>query len=443
MFCQRARQLEDDIVKSKVVTGVHAVVQTQETIAYPTLCVLGLGYIGLPTCLAFAHAGHQVVGVDVNAETVRKLNAGELHLHEEGLENYYQEIRDQGNFTASLEPSAADVYLICVPTPIQQDKRADLSYVESASKMIAKVLRPGDLVILESTVPPRTCLDVIAPIIETECGLRQGLDYDLAHCPERVIPGRILLELRENARVIGGTTPSAAQRAAKVYRSFVEGDLMLTDATTAEMVKLMENTFRDVNIALANEFYGICESLGIDGLEAISYANRHPRVNIHKPGIGVGGHCIPIDPWFIVEAAPELSPLILQARKINDQRPHDVAERILCAAKEINAERIALLGLAFKPDIDDLRESPAVEVAALVANQFGGEVLAVEPFVHLLPKELSDIANISLTGLDEALLTADLTVALVDHSQFRNLNPQLFRSKRVLDPAHLWPKRTN
>lgn len=414
----------------------RAVVQSRVSRA---IAVYGLGYIGLPTSLAFAQAGHRVAGIDVNEQTVAALNEGRVHIYEDGLDGYYHEARATGRFSASLEPTPAEIHLIAVPTPVSADRRADLSYVEAASRSIGGVLEKGNLVVLESTVPPRTCLDVVAPAIHSVCGLVHGEDYDLAHCPERVIPGRILIELFENDRIVGGTTPKAASRAAELYRDFVRGEIFETDTTTAEAVKLMENTFRDVNIALANELKAICISIGADPVDAIRLANRHPRVDIHQPGIGVGGHCIPVDPWFLAQAAPDLARLIVTARGVNDARPLEVAARLLRHTAERQAGALCLLGLAYKPDVDDFRESPAVQIAATIAQAHPGQVLVVEPYTQALPDELSGYSNVQLVSLEEGLAKADLVAGLVAHRCFRESEvASRCAQMKALDYAGLW-----
>jgi UDP-N-acetyl-D-mannosaminuronic acid dehydrogenase len=386
-----------------------------------TVQIIGLGYIGLPTAAVMAHAGIHVHGVDISQRAVDAINAGQIHIHEDGLLEVVKSAVEAGLLQASTTPSHANVHIIAVPTPINPDKSPDLSYVESASRSIATVLRRGDLVILESTVPPRTCLDVVGPILKELTGLSHETDYDLVHCPERVIPGRILHELVHNDRIIGGTTLRATQRAKQLYVSFVQGELLETDATTAETCKLMENTFRDVNIALANEFAAISERIGINVQEAIKMANHHPRVNIHQPGIGVGGHCIPVDPWFIIHSAPDVSPLLRQARQINDAKPHQVAARLLEATRKWGGP-LALLGLAYKPNVDDFRESPAMEVALEVARAHQEQVLIVEPFASSLPLELAGFTHLKLVSLEEALEQAKIAAVLVEHSAFQAIN---------------------
>lgn len=404
-----------------------------------TIAVHGLGYIGLPTSLAFAHAGLNVIGVDVNQETIAQLQSGRVHLFEEGLDAYYSEALGTGRFSATDRAPRADVHLIAVPTPVGEGSLADLSYVEAASRSIGAVIEKGDLVVLESTVPPRTTEDVVGAAIKDVSGLEHGTDYDLAHCPERVIPGRILIELFENDRIIGGTTPKAAKRAADLYQSFVKGRIFETDATTAEAVKLMENTFRDVNIALANEMRAVCERIGADPAEAIRLANRHPRVNIHQPGIGVGGHCIPVDPWFLAQAAPDLARLIRQAREINDERPRQVADDLLRHLRETGARTVTVLGIAYKPDVDDFRESPAVSIVELLAAEFEGEIRVVEPYSEQLPDSLNGNGRVRLASLSEALEGADLVACLVGHRAFAEPDVRAACTARgAVDYAGLW-----
>ena len=352
------------------------------------ICILGLGYIGLPTASTFAAHGVKVIGVDVNPHIVETLRRGEIHIHEPGLRDTVKAALTSGNFIVSTQPEEADAFIIAVPTPFhqnkfgnyngQQFKLADMGAVQSATEAIVPFLRKGNLVVLESTSPPRTTMELVAPIL-ARSGLQAGRDFYLAYSPERVLPGQILRELIENARVIGGVTSESAKAGADLYSIFVKGEIIQTDATTAEMVKLMENTYRDVNIAIANEFARLADKFGVDVWEAISLANRHPRVKILSPGPGVGGHCISVDPWFFVESAPELTPLIYTSRKVNDAQPHYVVSLVKRALGSLKGKRVAALGLAYKPDVDDLRESPAVEVVHLLQDG-GAQVKAWEPF---------------------------------------------------------------
>jgi UDP-N-acetyl-D-mannosaminuronic acid dehydrogenase len=400
------------------------------------ICVLGLGYIGLPTASTFATHGLKVVGVDVNPEVIRTLRNGGLHIHEPGLRTLVQSALGSGNLLISEKPEPADAFIIAVPTPFFDDKRADLSYVTSAAEAIVSCLRSGNLVILESTSPPRTTRDLVAPILERS-GLKAGIDFHLAYSPERVLPGQILRELIENARVIGGVDLASAQAGRDLYSLFVHGDIILTDATTAEMVKLMENTYRDVNIAIANEFARLADRFGVDVWEAISIANRHPRVNILKPGPGVGGHCIGVDPWFLVETAPDLTQLIHAARQVNDSQPgfvvdltHRALEKAgLLPGGSLIGARIAVLGLAYKPDVDDLRESPAIEVVRLL-SQAGAVVRVYEPY----KTDVQIRGVITSPDLESALSEAQLILLLVGHQTFYRLQPELIAA---LTPARL------
>ncbi len=379
------------------------------------ICVLGLGYIGLPTASMFATHGFQVTGVDVNDRVVSKLNSGGIHLREPGLETLVQAGLKSGRLLVKTEPAAADAFIIAVPTPITADKRADLHYVEAAARSIVPYLKPGNLVILESTVSPGTTQNVLAPIL-AESGLNLHSDLLVAHSPERVLPGRILAELVNNDRVIGGLTSDATEAARSLYTSFVQGEIHLTDATTAEMVKLMENTYRDVNIALANEFAMVAESLEINVWQAIEIANRHPRVNILNPGPGVGGHCIAVDPWFLVQAAPGPSQLIAAARRLNDRMPQYVVEQVETALSGITQPKVAVLGLAYKANVDDTRESPALTVIRwLQAAGYG--VKSYDPYVSDSP------INGTVKSLDEAVDGADCLLILTNHHEFGGISP--------------------
>ena len=397
------------------------------------ICVLGLGYIGLPTAATFATHGLHVLGVDINPHVIETLRNGNIHIHEPGLRTVVESALSSGNLAISSEPEPADAFLIAVPTPFHEDqygeydgrkyRLADMRAVESATEAILPYLRKGNLVILESTSPPRTTVDLVRPILERS-GLKAGVDFYLCYSPERVLPGQILRELIENARVVGGITPESAQAGCDLYATFVKGEIIETDATTAEMVKLMENTTRDINIAIANEFSRLAEKLGVDIWEAINLANRHPRIKILRPGPGVGGHCISVDPWFLVETAPELTPLIYHARQINDGQPLFVVEKVRQALGPLKEKRIAALGLAYKPDVDDLRESPATEVVQLLQKE-GAVVRVWEPF-----KPDAKVKDIDMApSLETALKDADAILLLVRHTQFINFHPEEIASK--------------
>jgi UDP-N-acetyl-D-mannosaminuronic acid dehydrogenase len=387
-----------------------------------TVCVIGLGYIGLPTASMFATHGLRVTGVDINSHIIDVLNGGEIHIEEAGLRDVFREALLSGNLVVRCAPEPVDVFIIAVPTPINPDKSADMRAVIHATESVVPHLRPGNLVVLESTSPPGTTTDLMKPILERS-GLQAGKDFLLAYSPERVLPGQILKEMVENARVIGGIDARSAEAGCELYSAFVKGEIILTDATTAEMVKLMENTYRDVNIALANEFALIAETRGVDVWEAIAIANRHPRVKILRPGPGVGGHCIAVDPWFLVEAAPEQARLIRQARLVNDGMPEHVLEMV---RHEVTGKgTIAVLGLTFKADVDDTRESPAVEVARCLVEA-GFEIRAFDPHVRDLPP----LKGCLVSSLDEAIQGADAAVILVDHAEFKMLTPDRLAQMR-------------
>ena len=412
---------------------------------FQKICVLGLGYIGLPTASTFATHGIQVIGVDVNQRVLKTLKNGGVHIYEPGLRTLVEAALKSDKLTVSDQPVEADAFLIAVPTPFYLDKTgehngetyklSDMRAVTSAAEAIVPYLRKGNLVVLESTSPPRTTVDLVKPILERS-GLQAGSDFHLAYSPERVLPGQILRELIENARVIGGVTPESARAGAELYAVFVKGKIIQTDATTAEMVKLMENTTRDVNIAIANEFSRLADRFGVDVWEAISLANLHPRINILSPGPGVGGHCISVDPWFFVETAPDLTPLIYTARKVNDEQPHFVMALLQKALGSLRGKRIAALGLAYKPDVDDLRESPAAEVVRLLIDA-GADVRAFEPF------KMEGLPGISMAAsLDETIKDAEAILLLVRHTQFREMNPSevaaVTSARAVVDTVDAW-----
>jgi UDP-N-acetyl-D-mannosaminuronic acid dehydrogenase len=386
-------------------------------VQFQSVCVLGLGYIGLPTASTFAKAGLNVIGVDVDQQVLEGLREGDIHIHEPGLHELAQEALDSGNLSLSDHPTEADAFVIAVPTPVTEDNKADLRHVMEAAEAIAPYLRKGNLVILESTCPPRTTIDQVAPVLESS-GLSAGSDFLLAYTPERALPGHILRELVENIRVIGGIDPASAEAGKDLYRTFVNGEILLTDATTAEMVKLMENTYRDINIAVANEFAQMAERLGVDVWEAIRLANEHPRVEILQPGPGVGGHCIAVDPWFLVEATPDLAPLIQQAMAVNDGQPMHSANLIKQALGGLHGKRIAALGLSYKPNVGDLRESPALEIVNILVRS-GAEVHTFEPY-----DQAASVAGAAAEdSLNAALHEADAIVLLVNHRELVELDP--------------------
>lgn len=413
-----------------------------------SICVVGLGYIGLPTAAVLARSGFDVVGVDVSDRHVEAINRGELPFIEAGLGEVVAEAVAQGRLRAQKQTPHAQVYIVAVPTPFKQgangDHEADLSYIEAAARSIAPQLVGDELVVLESTSPPGTTehlADVILrerPDLSTD-GTADRPVVHFAHCPERVLPGQIMTEMVKNPRIIGGLTPRAAELARDVYATFCEGELRLTDARTAELAKLTENSFRDVNIAFANELSIIAEKLGVDVWELIELANLHPRVSILQPGPGVGGHCIAVDPWFIVSAAPKEARLIHAARDVNDSKPAYVIQRVQEVAAGLESPTIAALGLAFKPNVDDLRESPALsitrELAALLPE---AKVLAAEPNITEPPAVLAGIPNLALVDYRAAIAAADVVVLLVDHREFKALDRSLLDDKRVIDTRGAW-----
>ncbi|WP_223592216.1 nucleotide sugar dehydrogenase [Neobacillus bataviensis] len=402
------------------------------------ICVIGLGYIGLPTSVMFANNGIHVHGVDVNAAAVEKIQNKQLHIEENGLEERLIAAIDSGNLTVSTTPEKADVFIIAVPSPINPDKTADMKYVEAATKSIVPYLEKGNLVILESTVPPRTVEDVMMPILK-ESGLEMGTELLISHSPERVIPGRVFEELVNNSRIVGGINEESSEKTRDLYRAFVKGEIFLTDATTAEMVKVIENTYRDVNIAFANELARVSETLGVNVWEAIKLANHHPRVNIHMPGPGVGGHCIAVDPWFLVEQDPENAKIIHLARQTNDSMPLFVANKVKTIAEQqqIKNPKVAVLGLSFKANIDDMRESPSVEVIHHL-KELNLELTAFDP--HIKEQKFPQQA----LKLEEALQNADIVLILTEHDEFKILDPKqtanLVRSKIVLDTKNCLPR---
>jgi UDP-N-acetyl-D-mannosaminuronic acid dehydrogenase len=398
--------------------------------------VIGLGYIGLPTAASLATGGLTVAGVDTNPGIVEQVNRGVAPFDEPDLAVALSGAVAMGRLSAASQVAAADAFIIAVPTPFTAGRQPDLSYVFAATQSIAGVLRGGEVIVLESTVPPGTTRQVSELIAarrpdlrlphEATGGLCAGPDprpvVHVAHCPERVLPGRIMIEIAANDRVIGGLTPACSERAAQLYRTFCRGELLITDATSAEMAKLAENAYRDVNIAFANELAMICDRLGLDVWEIRRMANRHPRVDILLPGTGVGGHCIAVDPWFIIDAAPDLARLIRTARAVNDSRPAQIAAQIVAAARRFSRPRVACLGLSFKPDVADVRNSPAISVVEQVAAVLdGAEILVVEPHIAKLPSPLDEFAGVVLTTAEDALARADVVARLVDHACFAHI----------------------
>ncbi|MBM4001101.1 MAG: UDP-N-acetyl-D-mannosamine dehydrogenase [Planctomycetes bacterium] len=397
-----------------------------------TVSVVGLGYIGLPTAAILADRGYRVHGVDVRPDVVATINGGGIHIHEPHLDALVAKVVRSGRLTASTRPGEADVHFLCVPTPINADTSADLSYVEAAARSIRPHVRRGNLIILESTSPPGTTERIVAPhAVPPE--FEVGRDVFVSHCPERVLPGRILIEAVENDRIVGGMTTRCAEKTRRFYEMFVTGGIFTTSATAAETAKLVENSFRDVNIAFANELSMMCDQLGIDVHEIIELANRHPRVNILSPGPGVGGHCISVDPWFLVHACPEQTPLIRQARGVNNHKPHVVLRRIVDAARARGARTIGCLGLAYKADVDDLRESPSLEIVRELRAMDEFELLVCEPYVVA-----NRFTEFPLTDLDDVLRRSDVLALLTDHAPFRNLPFETLQGKSVVDPRGTW-----
>lgn len=407
----------------------------------PTVVVVGLGYIGLPTAAILASHRVRVIGVDVNPRHVAAVSRGEVPFVEPDLADHVARAVSDGMLTAQATMPAGDIFIVAVPTPFAEDHAADLSYIDAAMAAIAPVLRGGELVILESTSPPGATERMQVQLAQLRPDWAAAGQVDFAHCPERVLPGRVMTELVTNDRIIGGLTPRAADRASAVYAVFCRGDLHRTDARTAELAKLVENSFRDVNIAFANELSLICDRLGIDVWELIELTNKHPRVNVLQPGPGVGGHCIAVDPWFIVSAAPEESRLIRTAREVNDRKPGYVVERIATLADRFRAPVIGLLGLSFKADIDDLRESPALQIAAEVARTLPhARLLAVEPHIDELPPALAAFPHVEFSEATAAVAGADIVVLLVDHRDFQALDPATLAEKVVVDTRGMWAR---
>lgn len=418
--------------------------QTELPAQFDRVCVVGLGYIGLPTAAFIASKGIEVTGVDVNPAYVEAINKGEVPFVEPGFDDLLKDVVRRGLLTARFDQVEADAYIVCVPTPFKgTNHEVDTKYIRAAVDAMAEHLRPGALVVLESTSPPGTTRAMAEYIIEKRPDLSLNDDDEnaifIAHCPERVLPGQIMEEMESNDRVIGGLTPRGTELARDLYATFCTAQLLTTNATTAEMAKLTENSYRDVNIAFANELSLICDDLGIDVWELIELANHHPRVNILNPGPGVGGHCIAVDPWFIVSSAPEQAKIVRQAREINDGKPEFVLSKVQSALDATNGQRVAALGIAFKADIDDLRESPALDIAHEIAYRNPEVTVAVaEPNVDELPETLTQLPNIQHAPADEAIDGADVVVLLVDHKEFADIDRSVLAGKEVIDTRGLW-----
>ncbi|MEH7483084.1 nucleotide sugar dehydrogenase [Neobacillus drentensis] len=396
------------------------------------ICTIGLGYIGLPTSIMFAKHNVEVVGVDVKQSVIDSLNNGKIHIEEPGLQEALEEVLEKGTFKASIMPEEANAFIISVPTPNHDDeyKSCDLTYVVSAVNSVLPYVEKGNVIIVESTIGPRSMDDVVKPLVE-EAGFVVGKDIFLVHCPERVLPGQILHELVYNNRIVGGITPECTLAGAMVYSTFVKGEIIKTNAKTAEMSKLMENTFRDVNIALANELAKVCNELEINSLDVIQMANKHPRVNLHTPGPGVGGHCLAVDPYFIVAKAPETAQLINLSRSINTSMPHYVVENVNKLMKNVDGKVVTVFGLTYKGNVDDIRESPAIEIFEMLKDQNDFEVRAYDPHVQL---------DWVISNLEEAVTGSDLIVVLSDHDEFKVLDGQEFvkmNNKRIFDTKNV------
>jgi len=407
------------------------------------VAVIGLGYIGLPTAAIIAASGYRVLGIDTNPHVVETVGSGHVHIEEVDLDGLVRGVVGRGMLSTSLTVAEADYFLIAVPTPFGDNHTPDISYLLDAVRSLAPVLKYGDTVIIESTSPVgttekvRDLLEQLRPDIAFPHQDQPNADVAICYCPERVLPGRILIELSKNDRCIGGITPGCAARAQVFYKRFVKGDCVITSARAAEMVKLVENSFRDVNIAFANELSIVCDTLKLDVWEVIRLANRHPRVQVLQPGPGVGGHCIAVDPWFIVHADPDNTPLIRIAREVNDGKVGYVVDRVAAMLEQSPGARVACLGLAFKANIDDLRESPAVKVAEQLVARFGDLVDVVEPYVNALPPELAD-SDAQLVDLSIALDRCEVVVLLVDHDAFRMIDVAKRQGKRIYDTRGIW-----
>jgi UDP-N-acetyl-D-mannosaminuronic acid dehydrogenase len=408
-----------------------------------TVSIVGLGYVGLPTAATFAARGLDVIGVDINRDAVNRINSGRSHIVEPDLDMLLSAAVKSGKLRAVTAPEPADAFIIAVPTPITHDHKADISAVEAALKSVAPVLKRGDLIVIESTSPVGTTehaadlLRKLRPEFSFPDSNPEQSDILIAYCPERILPGQTLRELIDNARIVGGLDRRSATRAKELYSCFTMGPMKTTTARVAELSKLVENAYRDVNVAFANELSLVCDALGTDVWSVIRMANLHPRVNILSPGPGVGGHCIPVDPWFIHQALPERTPLIKAAREVNDGKPQFVADRIVKLAKRFRQPVIGLLGLSYKPNVDDLRESPALEIACKVASRRVGTVLAVEPHLRELPPPLANYPGVQLTDLATAVKRADVIGILVGHNKFRSLDRGAVASKVVVDTVGL------
>ena len=406
--------------------------------------MIGLGYVGLPTAAIFATHGTEVIGVDVNELKVRSVNNGKAPIIEPGLDKLVNNAVSKGKLVAKTKPTHADAFIIAVPTPLLSNRKPNLKYVKAAIHSIRTLIKKGNLIILESTSPVGTTEQICKWLAASRKDLTfphshgNKADINVAHSPERVLPGNVLFEIMQNDRVIGGVSKHCAEQTKNLYKLILKGRHHITDARTAELVKLMENAYRDTNIAFANELSLICNKLKIDCWEAIELANHHPRVNILKPGPGVGGHCIAIDPWFIVDSAPKLTPLIQAARRVNENKPKLILRQIVKIVKKSKNPVISCLGLAYKSNIDDLRESPAINITLALAKEKNCTILVVEPHIKKLPNNFIKYTNIQLVNLDEALKKSQIIVLLTDHKQFHNINRKRILGKQIFDTRGIW-----
>jgi len=407
--------------------------------------MIGLGYIGLPTAAVMASRGLEVIGVDVNKDAIDTINSGSVHIIEPDLDIIVRSVVTTGNLRATTKAEEADAFLIAVPTPFTSGKTANLSYVKSAAQAIAPVLQKGNLVVLESTCPVGTTEQLVRWMSELRPDLTfpstsssQESDIYVSYCPERVLPGHVLTELVNNDRIVGGITRLCSQFASELYGIFVQGTCYQTTARTAELCKLTENAYRDVNIAFANEMSLVCDQLGINVWELIELSNRHPRVQILQPGPGVGGHCIAVDPWFIIESAPQVTALIKAARTVNDSKPHHIVDKVVTIASKFKRPTIACLGLSFKADIDDLRESPALDIVCSLAETADASLLVVEPNIETLPISLQNLPDMELATFDKAIKSSDVVVVLVDHKEFKEKTREMLNEKIVVDTRGIW-----
>jgi UDP-N-acetyl-D-mannosaminuronic acid dehydrogenase len=412
--------------------------------SFKKICVIGLGYVGLPTAAIFASKGIEVLGVDINDNAVGLINDGKSHFIEPDLDILVKKAVTSGKLSAKTIPEPADAFIIAVPTPFKDGKRPDLKYVKAAVESLAPVLKKGDLVVIESTCPVGTTdnasiwMSNARPNLSFPHNTDSACDVNVAHSPERILPGRVLIELVSNDRVVGGVSEACSIRAQQLYHIAVNGECLLTTARTAELVKLSENAYRDVNIAFANELSLVCDELKIDTWEAIRLANHHPRVNILNPGPGVGGHCIAVDPWFLVDSAPKQTPLIKAARLVNDGKPIAIAQTILKDANKFGAANIACLGLSYKANIDDFRESPSIDVVTELVKERRHKIWIVEPHSMALPTKLQNLNAIKSSTLEDALAECDIIVLLTDHQVFESINPADYPAKHFIDTRGLW-----